>query len=215
MNSRYFTLLISLALTAGIHAQRSKYAASPWKTGLSISPDICYLTKIKYKHVPTVPKFGYHTGISVMYKTDGKLTYEGGLGFSSMGWRTTFGPAENNHPGQMRIIWIYRYAELPLRVNYITGKNNLQFIVSASVIPAMSIGGGRIYDFTEVPDERDTGYDIGGFQLFAALGAGCCYQFNNTLSLRITPEFKIDLLKQYGNSHLWSAGLNTTLFYSL
>ena len=217
----YLTLLLFMSFK--LQAQQSEN----WAVGLNVSPDLDYrfLTKtgstlgLNYylqRKETELPKMGYHVSAMAVYKTDGKLMYEAGLGFSSLGFKTKFAPAENDWPGNMRTKRAFYYAELPLSVSYTGGEGaRIQFIASASLIPALAVGRARTYDFDSMPDDKYKGFDIEGFHLFSSISSGVIFNVTEVLSLRLCPEFKVDLFKEYGNSHLWSLGFNCGIYYSL
>jgi hypothetical protein len=230
---KYVTLIFFICSTLALFSQKSKYGDHGFKVGFSGGPDYCFrilradkdqpkanIYALRQKH--DIPKFGYHFGIAAAYQTNGRFSFESGLRFSNLGFKTRPYPYDSNTSeyGWTAVRHYKKYfLEIPLGVCYtaLRDKSKFQFIAGFYLSPSIQIYSEEIADVQ--PINRPSTivkrkFEASKFNLFAGISSGCKYQVNDKLELRLQPEFRIGLFRSddgwdlYNYSHLWNVGLN-------
>jgi len=213
--------------------------------GLSISPDICTRTLrdvnldglLKFTDDGADLKIGYTTGISVLYIFSYHWGIEIGVQYSNKGYQNTssnisYGDCiggdifyETQDPviDMVTIRNNYHYFDIPLRILYQAGQNNLRFISSIGVAPnfLLNVTDVRIATYNDGNANRRV-YDLpNGYNTFGlspSLSVGMGYQMGR-FNLSGEPTFRYGLLKTRENAfyseNLLSAGIDFTCYISL
>lgn len=190
----------------------------------------------KYEH----PAFGYTTGVTLLYSLNKRLELESGLLYSAKGYVVKLPGEEGWHlpdelsdeggqindpllPDEANTIFNYRYLDVPFKVNWFFYQSRVRFFLSAGVT-----GSFFLDEFTEeklIFDDRieTTRYneeDVTFNPVVLSLtgGAGIEYPLTGKLRIRVNPEVRhavTPLADTFGKCYLWSAGINTSVFFKL
>ena len=255
-------LLILLLIFGSISAksqdilpQQSEAQKSRFSIGAYFSPDAAdiYLQStdnkqstedfIENRNSRETMKFGYTTGLSVVYLLNEKFSLETGLEYSNKGYQTkkvglNFGVGQglSNPPRgfvfdegsetatDVRFVYHYQYAGIPVKLNYTVGNGKWRFISSigltAEYLMRASSTTVLYYDEERPNRENDIDdQDYNTFNLSPSISAGVDYQLNPRMSLRAMPTFRAGLLKIMDDTpvtgYLYSAGVQLGWYMTL
>jgi len=208
--------------------------------GLTFSLDYCYRT-LKPDNSNTgkliadirdsleIPKYGYTTGIIMLYKLNNRINLETGLKFSNKGYKTkktdlTWSQPDPSQPIKNTSIHSYQYLDIPLKVNYIIINSKLKLFLSAGVSANIFLTYKQtsIQEFSDGRTEKYASglyYDNFSKVNFALLaGFGINYDLNNKIRFRLEPIYRRSInsiIDAPIKSYLYSAGLNVGIYYKL
>jgi hypothetical protein len=115
----------------------------------------------------------------------------------------------------------YHYLNIPVAANFMLGKRKIKAVISAGVNFNFLLKKTQTFRYF-VNDElyrsntTADNYTFSSFNLSPFLGVGIDYHINRFMFLRIMPVAQMQALKNIDTpitEHLWSAGLNTSLFF--
>jgi hypothetical protein len=199
---------------------------SHWRIGVSFSPDIAYRTlsgdnesAIKQRNNAESALFGYTTGANVAYHLGNRFSIESGVHFSPKGYRSVIQVTDSEAQvvGEGVIKDVYDYLEMPVKVNYITGKAPVRWTFGAGVIGGWLLEARSIikYDKTNTYTVTD---NFERFNLSATISAGIDWQIAPRLNLKAEPTLRYGLTKISDaaiDTRLWNLGLQTGIYFGL
>ncbi len=255
-------LLVLLLTVASISAksqdiipQQSEAQKSRFSIGAYFSPDAADIHLqstdnnqstedfIENRNSRETMKFGYTTGLSLVYELNQKFAIETGLEYSDKGYQTkkvalNFGVGGGNTnpprgfvldegsetPTDLRFVYHFQYVGIPVKLNYSLGSGKWRFISSIGLTAeylARASSTTVLYYDEEGPDrenDRDD-EDYNTFNLSPSISAGVDYQLNSRMSLRAMPTFRAGVLQIIDDSpvtgYLYSAGVQLGWYMTL
>ncbi len=218
-----------------------------WAVGLTYSPDFCYRTSYNkdnqstYSNIEEKPKFGFTTGINLLYRFMDKIGIEFGVLYSTKGQKLNTesykwinpddlqDPTVPNYNASYAVVganrktkYTYQYVEVPLKVNVYLINKKLK--VFPSVGCSVNIFAGKktesVFDYEDGRHETEKSnyYNIKSNHTaeFAVLaGVGITYDITNKLFVKFEPSYRtfIRPLVDYPLSGtLYSLGANTGIY---
>jgi len=207
--------------------------------GLNVSPDFCYRTTRNVDGDPKYNSFielmnknetfkvGLTVGLNLCFTRNNSYSFETGIQYANKGIKTKIRDLyplqpDPQVPEKFRSVESYHCLDIPLKVNYTTGKKKLQLISSFGLTTNIFIietSTSYLY-FTDRKEKerlfRSSGYDR--VNISAALSIGLNYRMNDKNSLRIEPSFRHVFIKRNSTNigyYLYSAGLNIGYYVHL
>lgn len=207
--------------------------------GLTFSPAYCYRTLktddalgqlvIDSRDTREIPKFGFTTGVGLIYILNKRFNFETGLLFSDKGEKTKktdliWSQPDPILPIKSTFIYSYQYLDIPLKVNYYIINKKLNFFISAGLSANIFLTYKQtsIQEFSDGRTEKHTSGSIYNnfskvnFALLA--GFGIDYDLNNKIRFRLESIYRRSInsiIDAPVKSYLYSAGLNAGIYYKL
>lgn len=219
--------------------------------GVNYSSDYCYRYLKNNNDSPEVnhyidfnneeesPKYGYTTGIVILYNLNKHISFESGIQFSNKGYKNNTGalrrpdeidpmkgfvPPTPTSIVDSKIVYNHLYLDLPVRAIFSYGKKRVRFVSSLGVTTNILLKATQksVFKYQNGNKERKTTnqpYTYQPINISPMISFGADYQVNNKLNLRVEPSFKYGLFKIIKNkpitAYLWNAGLNISCYYQL
>lgn len=224
--SSVLLLMLAFSISFGQNADYKKFAV-----GITVSPDYCFRTLSIDNDYPNEleiatyikshrdqhekARLGYKLGINFSYYLKEHFNLELGLNVAKKGYKNRdvyFADANGNTIGQTVLKYNYNYLEIPLKANFILGKNKARFIAGAGLTPALLVSGVTVYGGKKHQNPQD----FIPFNLFASANVGVDFLLGKRIGLKVEPGYQYGLFKTVDapiKEHLWSAGLNMELCY--
>lgn len=205
--------------------------------GLIFSPDYSYRTLksdddgkwvADSRDTMEIHKFGYTTGLSLVYKLNSNIRFETGLLFSDKGEKTkprtgliVLEPVAIL-PVKVRFIYSYNYLDIPFKINYLVSDKKLKLFITGGLSANIFLfqKTTSIIEYEDGTTERNTltdrrrGFDR--INLAFLVGFAAEYELSKRLRLHLEPVYRRSItsiisspLKEY----LFSAGVNTGVYY--
>jgi hypothetical protein len=230
----FFLLFLFLPFFSVLPGQ-SPEPARRFSIGFMVSPDLAYRTLVNrdgsknsnividIRNQSEIPRPSFTAGLSVLYRLSASWGLESGLQYSNKGEQdkeTEFIYGTLATSGKF---WHeYHYVEVPLLANFTPGSRRLRFIATAGLVPQFYLGANThaYLEYTDGSNQHrniEQNLDATPLTVAAAIGAGIDWQVSRHFSLRVLPTFRHDLVPQLVErrfkQYLWSAGLNTEVFF--
>ena len=204
--------------------------------GLTFSPDYCYRTLkpnettkwiADFRDSIEIPKFGFTTGLCLLYQLNKRITLETGLQFSSKGEKTKqapliFAQPEPGNPIKNTFIYKYNYLDIPYKVNYFILTKRLKFFISGGVSTNLFLFRNTTSIVEYIDGQTKTYNSKGGglsrINIAVLAGLGINYELNNKLTIRIEPTYRRSITSIVNapiKGYSYSTGVNTGLFLKL
>ena len=219
--------------------------------GANFSPDYCFRVlknndgsstsegNLKSRNSNETQKLGYTAGLNFIFNLREKIGIEIGVQYSNKGYQTkmqdlTFGSMidprrgfiyTSSGPTPTRGKFIYNdyYLDIPLKLNFIFGKNKIRFIVSAGVttnifIKETTTSVLEYEDGSHTKNTSSSSFDYKKFNFSPFISTGIDWKLNSRNNLRIEPTFRYGVLKIIDapvTGYLWNAGLNISYYFGL
>ncbi len=227
---------VLLLFTFSIFGQEStKPVTSKLRIGIGFSPNYCYRilkatngqtqTGVELRNETELPKFGYSTGISLIYDLNQTTSLESGILFSDRGEKTkgidVVNYDQSNEPiGKAYFNYHYQYLDIPVKLNHFITRGLLMVNVFAGVSANVLLN-----EFSEIRVEYLNGENneethhtsnltFVNLQLMA--GIGLEFTVSKKITSRFEPVFRRSItsiteapIKQYP----YSFGMNLAIFY--
>jgi hypothetical protein len=206
--------------------------------GLVFSPDICYRTLtsgesgkwlVDSRNAFEIPKFGYTTGLSLIYKLKGHIRLETGLLFSDKGQKTkseTINVMEPDtlFPQQFRLVNKYYYLDIPLKLNWLLRDKRLKLLITAGLSANIFLSEQTtsFLNFENGTTKKYTNHvknsGLSAVNLAFLAGFAAEYELSKHLIIRLEPIYRRSLTPIVNSSlktYLYSTGMNTGIYYKL
>lgn len=183
---------------------------------------------IKSRNQFEIAKFGYTTGVDLLFNCSKNWGLETGLQYSNNGYKTenqelSFGSPDETLPIKAQFIYSYQYVGIPLKAKYIFGKNNLHFISSVGFMTNFLVNEkAKIkYEYKNGREETKTesnNSDINKINILPVISVGVDYKLCKKMHLVVEPTYRYSLLKLKNapiSENLWNMGLNVGLYYEI
>jgi hypothetical protein len=195
--------------------------------GTNFSTDACYRTPNSLGSI-SKPKFGYTTGLGLIYNLNKTVGFEIGLQFSDKGYQTepcTYLIMDNVNifPSTRQYIHSTYYIDIPFKTNFTFGKKNIRFITSAGFAAnffiAENINVMDTYaDGSKKLISQSTNHDNKNINLSPMVSFGIDWKITDKMNLKVEPTFKygiINIIDNANHNYLWNYGVNVGFYYSM
>ena len=175
-----------------------------------------------------IAKFGYSTGVNLLFNCSKHLGLETGIQYSNKGYKTknqelTFGTPDETQPTKTQFIYNYRYLGIPLKAKYFFGKNKIRFTSGVGFITNILVNANTKikYEYKNGKKETETGpnnSEIKKINFLPVISVGVDYKLCNNMHLLAEPTYRYSLLNTRSapvTEHLWNIGINVGLYYGL
>jgi hypothetical protein len=205
-----------------------------FEIGVSASPEICYRTLlnndgsqnstsiINYRNENETVKMGYTGGLHLGYNFNERFGFQTGIQYANRGFSTKKIDIAGSLmdpviPESLKYNYNYHYLEIPAKVNFSFGENQIRLTTSAGLSSAFLIKQSRTfigyYKDTTTRQVFISNDAYNRFNLFATISAGLEMRFNPIMSIKVEPTFRYGLLKITDtpvSGHWYSGGLNVS-----
>jgi hypothetical protein len=239
---RLLWLIALVFMLRPAHAQEKKKQTRKDKIaiGFNFSPDYTNRTLknnnnsstadmiIGVRNDTEMGKFGYTTGIIISTPLSEHFAFETGIQYSNKGYRTkplelTYQVPEPNAPIKAKFKYNYCYIDVPLRVNFMTGKEDFKFIAATGIAVNFLVSSKDkvIYIYNDGRTETKKQQAHPGYKninLSPFISLGFQSRLGTNIFLRVEPTFRYGILKNSDTpitEYLWSAGVNICYYYRL
>ena len=234
----FFLALLPLALF-GQSADSS--SLKRFAIGLNYSPDYSYRTlkptaESKWiadsRDTLEIPKYGYTSGLSLLFRISKNLTFETGLQYSNKGEKTKTrkleifdpnSPQSSMNTMEVTFVYSYNYLDIPIKANYYLINKKFKFFLSGGLSNNIFISSTNKSTISFAPGnsttnttKSSTNYSL--VNIAALAGFGIEQQLNSKLSLRLEPIYRrsiTSIINAPIKGYLYSAGMNFGLYLSL
>ncbi len=233
-------ICILLAMSSFLNSEAQQTKKDKVLIGFNFSPDYNYrvlknndgkvINKviIDGRNEMEIAKFGYTTGVNILFNCSKNWAWETGIQYSNNGYKTknqelTFGTPDETQPIKAQFIYSYRYLGIPLKAKYIFGKSNLRFTSGVGFITNFLVNANTKikYEYKNGKKESEKGPNNSDFKkinFLPVISVGVDYKLCNNMHLMAEPTYRYSLLNTRSapvTEHLWNLGLNVGLYYGL
>ncbi|MCI5054730.1 MAG: PorT family protein [Flavobacteriales bacterium] len=228
---------VFFAFSLTVYCQKDS-TISRLSIGLNFSLDYCYRTLdadpmasafADLRNATEIPKFGYTSGITLLYKLTNNISIQTALQFSDKGERTNQTPLiwlepDSAFPIASSFNFHYQYIDLPMKVNYYFFKPPLRGFVSGGLISSFFLQRNTeaILEYSDGSVHRRDSFESDGlaainFAVTAGLGVEA--DVVKGIKLRFEPVFRYSFTPTVIGSpirhYLQSTGANFVVMYKL
>jgi hypothetical protein len=229
-----FTLLTFVGLAQRTPNEVQAGTFKRLEISISASPEICYRTLlnndgsqnstyiINYRNENETVKMGYTGGLHLGYNFNERFGFQTGIQYANRGFSTKKIDIAGSLidpviPESLKYNYNYHYLEIPAKVNFSFGENQIRLTTSAGLSSAFLIKQSRTfigyYKDTTTRQVFISNDAYNRFNLFATISAGLEMRFNPIMSIKVEPTFRYGLLKITDtpvSGHWYSGGLNVS-----
>lgn len=234
-----FTLLTFVGLAQRTPNEVQAGTFKRFEIGISASPEICYRTLlnndgsqnstsiINYRNENETVKMGYTGGLHLGYNFNERFGFQTGIQYANRGFSTKKIDIAGSLmdpviPESLKYNYNYHYLEIPAKVNFSFGENQIRLTTSAGLSSAFLIKQSRTfigyYKDTTTRQVFISNDAYNRFNLFATISAGLEMRFNPIMSIKVEPTFRYGLLKITDtpvSGHWYSGGVNVSYLVRL
>ncbi|MES2776396.1 MAG: outer membrane beta-barrel protein [Bacteroidota bacterium] len=235
---RILILIITLASLV-VHGQ----GTNPIKKvllGFNFSPDYSFRTLknndgspssdivIKSRNDIEMSKFGYTTGVNVIFNFTHLIGLETGIQYSNKGYKTknqdlVYFPPDPGLPTQVNMTYAYNYIGIPMKAKFTLGKNKFHFLASTGFMTnfLLNVKQTSSKKYSDGKTEKKTESSSSGFnkvEIAPMMSVGVGYTISNKIYLIAEPTYRFGVLKIRDTpvaEKLWNVGLNIGIYYGL
>jgi len=242
MKRFFIILLLLLPFALFCDTSDSTIATDSNKTkkfeiGITFSPDYCFRklkTDTESKWIADIRdtletgKFGYTTGLNVVYNINKKFSVAAGVLFSDKGKRTKKYSLGNfnsaNAPISNTYIYHYHSIDIPIKANYYILTEKIRFFITAGVSTTIFIAQKTTskLEYRERNPEKSSSTNTSSaftkinFSVIAGLGIDCA--ITDKFNFKMEPLYRrsiTSIINAPIKEYLYSAGLNIGIYYKL
>lgn len=216
-----------------------------WSVGFGFSPDVCYRTltfggvapdqrelfrKLNDNHRL---KMGVTTGFQVKYNVNEKVSLESGVLYSNKGYSAYFenlntgnqvGPQGfTGPPGTARIRYIYKYVDVPFKLNYhVLVREKLTWYLTGGFVANsyLQFKNVSLVNFPGEPRHVNTSFQhyegLRPIDFSPFIGFGAMLNMGERTSLQLEPLFRHQVVPVYDapvRMYLWNVGVNAVVYW--
>lgn len=235
-------LILISAIPFFAYTQENKKAESNKKisVGFTFSPDYNYRALkntddssysdyiINFRNDIEKGKFSFTTGFNINLKIGRKLELQSGLLYSNKGYRSpkqvpVYAVQPSGAPSHIKSKASFHYIDVPLKLNFVSGKGNLKFIAGGGFAAGLLLKKADILTLyypngSEKELDQSDKFDYKKFNLTVLVSAGVEYPLRKNIFLRAEPTLRYGLLKIIDmpvTAKLWNIGLNMGVYCDL
>ncbi|CAN5124463.1 hypothetical protein BH09BAC5_BH09BAC5_18900 [soil metagenome] len=202
--------------------------------GLTFSPDYCYRTLkpnasskwiADIRDTLEIPKFGFSTGLSLLFQLNKRVALETGLQFSDKGEKQKpvtliWGQPDPGLPTKNTFIYHYNYLDIPIKVDYYILTTRLKFFVSGGLSTNIFLfqKTTSILEYSDghTKTNNSTGGGLSRINFAVVAGLGINYDLTSRLTFKIEPIYRRSITSIVNapiKGYLYSAGINTGIYF--
>lgn len=205
-----------------------------FEIGISASPEICYRTLlnndgsqnstsiINYRNENETVKMGYTGGLHLGYNFNERFGFQTGIQYANRGFSTKKIDIAGSLmdpviPESLKYNYNYHYLEIPAKVNFSFGENQIRLTTSAGLSSAFLIKQSRTfigyYKDTTTRQVFISNDAYNRFNLFATISAGLEMHISPIMRIKVEPTVRYGLLKITDtpvSGRWYSGGLNVS-----
>jgi len=237
---KLFLLIAAIPFLAHAQENKKKEAEKKIFIGFSFSPDYASRTLknndgssssnnvIDSRNKLEKGKLSFTTGFNLNIRVAKALEFQTGILYSNKGYRIPKQAADYpiqvpGQPTHFKSNTSFHYLDVPVKLNFITGKNRVKFIAGAGLAANILLSNSDIVilyyaDGSEKETNQYVGVDYNNFNLSALISAGAEFKLKENIILRTEPTFRYGLLKIVDmpvTAKLWNIGLNMGVYLKL
>jgi hypothetical protein len=234
---RIIVILLAMLPFSAFCQNPAKLTSDKFAVGFVFSPNHCFRTLSSdassewisdSREDMEIPKLGFTTGASLIFKPTPRIALETGLLLSDKGEKTkklTYNTIDPESPLPIAATHNYHYVylDIPAKVNYyiLTGKAKLFVSAGASTNIFLKHTRTSTLEYNNGKEKKEFVSDNSGFNKvnFAAVaGLGMEYDITDKLRLRAEPIYRHSLgsiIDTPIKSYLYSAGVNFGIYSKL
>ncbi len=172
-------------------------------------------------------RIGFTAGLNLLLPLSQTVALETGLSLANKGYRTRNNGLITNFPDpaapeKLRLAHAFRYLDIPVKILFQQGNNNLRFFVgagaAANIFLSEKIKQTATYAGGNTVRTSSTNTNgIRSFGVSPMVSMGLAAQAGRTTVIRVEPIFRYSLSaisETPVTAYLWNAGINFTLFKS-
>ena len=229
-------ILIAILATYTTYGQDAN-TDSRISIGFNFSPDYNYRTIKSTDKVPDpgfeswenkqIGKFGYTTGLFLLFKYSDKLELETGLQYSNKGYQSKqmdlFFETNPLLPAKATFHYSYQYLGIPVKLNMLFGEGDVRFIsgIGFTTNFLLNVQNRNNFEYSDGKKETTKSKGTDGFNkidISPMISFGIDYKLTNAINLRAEPTFRYGIIKTKDSpikENLWNAGVNLALSFEL
>lgn len=183
---------------------------------------------IESRNKTEIAKFGYTTGINLLFNCFKNWSLETGLQYSNNGYQTrkqnlVFEIPNETSPSTAKFIYSYQYIGIPVKARYSFGKKNVRGFAAIGVLTNFLINEqtkiklGYLNGKEETKTEQNNS-DLQPISILPVVSVGIDYKICRKMHLVAEPTFRYSLSKLKIapiSENLWNIGLNVGLYYEI
>lgn len=229
-----FTLLTFVGLAQRTPNEVQAGTFKRFEIGISASPEICYRTLlnndgsqnstsiINYRNENETVKMGYTGGLHLGYNFNERFGFQTGIQYANRGFSTKKIDIAGSLmdpviPESLKYNYNYHYLEIPAKVNFSFGENQIRLTTSAGLSSAFLIKQSRTfigyYKDTTTRQVFISNDAYNRFNLFATISAGLEMHISPIMRIKVEPTVRYGLLKITDtpvSGRWYSGGLNVS-----
>jgi len=205
--------------------------------GLTFSPDYSYRSlkpdnsgesMAEWRDSFEIPKFGYTTGLSLVYRLNKRISMEAGIQFSDKGEQTKqraliyFQP-EPKAPDKIKYTYSYLYIDVPIKAYFRLTDKRLKLFLSVGLSPnifiAQKITSYLTYEGGSTQKSTSSSFSgLSRINLAVLGGLGLDYELTDRINLRLEPIYRrsiTSIIDAPIKAYLYSIGVNMGVYYRL
>lgn len=210
-----------------------------FEISISAAPEICYRTLlnndgsqmstsiINLRNETETVKLGYTGGLHLGYNFNEQFCFQTGIQYANRGFSTKKIDIAGSLmdpviPESLKYNYNYHYLEIPTKVNFSFGENQIRLTTSAGLSSAFLIKQSRTfigyYKDTTTRQVFISNDPYNRFNLFATISAGLEMHMSPIMRIKVEPTFRYGLLKISDtpvSGHWYSGGLNVSYLVRL
>lgn len=175
-----------------------------------------------------VAKFGYTTGVNVLFNYSARVELETGIQYSNKGYKTkntnlTFEAPNTALPIKFRSVYSYQYIGIPLKVRFTVGEGKIRFLSSIGLLTnfLLQVKQTSVLEYSDGnTEEKKQTYaaDFNKLDLSPMVSIGIEYRLSDNIFFIAEPTLRYGLLKTIDaavTENLWNVGLNLGVYRRL
>ena len=210
------------------------FAQQHFEISVSAAPEICYRTLlnndgsqmstsiINLRNETETVKLGYTGGLHLGYNFNERFGFQTGIQYANRGFSTKKIDIAGSLmdpviPESLKYNYNYHYLEIPAKVNFSFGENQIRLTTSAGLSSAFLIKQSRTfigyYKDTTTRQVFISNDPYNRFNLFATISAGLEMRISPIMRIKVEPTFRYGLLKITDtpvSGRWYSGGLNVS-----
>jgi len=215
------------------------FAQQHFEISVSAAPEICYRTLlnndgsqmstsiINLRNETETVKLGYTGGLHLGYNFNERFGFQTGIQYANRGFSTKKIDIAGSLmdpviPESLKYNYNYHYLEIPAKVNFSFGENQIRLTTSAGLSSAFLIKQSRTfigyYKDTTTRQVFISNDPYNRFNLFATISAGLEMRISPIMRIKVEPTFRYGLLKITDtpvSGRWYSGGLNVSYLVRL
>lgn len=231
-------LLITSLFISLLSVGQDKNTPPKLLVGINFSPDYSFRTLkdgdgsastpfiVNSRNDREIAKLGYTAGANITIAFSPLLAFETGIQFANKGYKTKRWDLVYPDPGmptKAKASYTYQYIGIPLKAKFSFGKHKTRFVSGVGFMTCFLLIAKTTttYYFSngnrQVMSQSNTS-DFNKVDVSPVLSLGIDYQLTKKTHLSVEPTFRYGLISTKDAQvieHLWSAGVNVGVNYTL